>query len=210
MKNGRRPLESDSRSKNRCCKQWVAEQIKGRYGHGENAWRIWNPVPNTSSDLLVTSADCRKAVLLHITYSKTHPKDYPCTTSGWHDVDRADLEKTKADFWVFVTKPIQKGGKTTASDCDFIIIRPMDLLERLAKTCPDRQPFRLYLTHIGETVIDTRNIDALGDGQAKGDVPLGIQKAIQDTTSLRNYTQHLGNWALLEGALGHQRAPRKG
>lgn len=194
---------SDSHSKNRQGKRWVAEQIKNRYGQGENAWRVWNPVPNTTSELLVTSADCRKTVLLHIRYSRTYPKDFGCVTSGWHDVEREDLEKTKADFWVFVTKPSRKGGKAEAADCDFFIIKPADLLVRLEKTCPDKQPFRLYLTHIGATVIDIRNIDALGTGQSKGEIPLEVQKTMQDATSPRNYTQYLANWSLLEETLGN-------
>jgi hypothetical protein len=96
------------------------------------SWRVWMPSKDTGIDLLVTDSRNRMAVSLQVKFSKdfnaTHPhrSDFlkNIMASGWWTHQPEKIQKSKADFWVFVLPSF------LAQETSFIIIPPADLLRR--------------------------------------------------------------------------------
>ena len=85
-------------------------------------WNVWVPSKDTGIDILVTNASNQKAVSLQVKFSKDFN---PVQGSiGWWNHDSAKIQKSKADFWVFVL-PSFSDKKT-----NFIILPPGELLRR--------------------------------------------------------------------------------
>jgi len=82
----------------------VGAHIERTFPH----WNVWLPSKDTGVDLLVTDARNRKAVSLQVKFSK----DYGFSDSlllqsrliagGWWSLDAHKIQKSNADFWVFV------------------------------------------------------------------------------------------------------------
>jgi hypothetical protein len=83
----------------------VGEHIERKYPR----WNVWVPAKDTGIDLLVTDADNRKTVTLQVKLSK----DFNPTTgasleqdrllaTGWWTHDPKKIQKSNADFWIFV------------------------------------------------------------------------------------------------------------
>ncbi|MDZ7305064.1 MAG: hypothetical protein ONB44_23280 [candidate division KSB1 bacterium] len=106
----------------------VAEYIERTYPR----WEVWVPSKDAGVDLLVTSKKKRGMVALQVKFSKdfTPNSTSPLVQShfvacGWWTHDPNKIEKSRADFWIFVL-PSFVEKKT-----NFIILRPTELLRRL-------------------------------------------------------------------------------
>src|SRR3989304_4893957 len=95
-------------------------------------WNVWIPSKDTGIDLLVTDAQNSKAVSLQVKFSKdfnpTHGSllaQNHLLASGWWTHDMKKIQKSNADFWIFVL-PSFAEKKTS-----FIIMPPPELLRRL-------------------------------------------------------------------------------
>ena len=85
-------------------------------------WNVWIPSKDTGIDLLVTDANNQKTVSIQVKFSKDFS---PVQGSiGWWTHDPAKIQKSKADFWVFVL-PSFLDKKT-----NYIILPPGELLRR--------------------------------------------------------------------------------
>jgi len=104
----------------------VGTYIERTYQH----WNVWVPSKDSGVDLLVTDAKNRKAVSLQVKFSKdfsaTHrsPHIQKLLALGWWNHDPKKIEKSKADFWVFV---LPSFGKKEPS---FILLPPNELIRR--------------------------------------------------------------------------------
>jgi len=97
-------------------------------------WRVnlWVPSRDTGTDLLVTDSKNEKAVSLQVKFSRdflaTHMSSIfqdPLRACGWWSLNREKIAKSKADYWVFVLVGFERRST------DFVIIKPLELLNRL-------------------------------------------------------------------------------
>lgn len=105
----------------------VGDHIERAYPH----WNVWVPSKDTGIDLLVTDARSRNVVSLQVKFSKDF---VPANKSlliqrhllalGWWTHDPNKIQKSTADFWVFVLPSFVE--KQTS----FIILPPAELLRR--------------------------------------------------------------------------------
>ena len=111
----------------------VGEYLVGEYiEHTYPQWSVWIPSKDTGIDLLLSGPNNRKSVSLQIKFSKDfNPSDASpliqsrLLAAGWWTHDLEKIQKSKADFWVFVL-PSFVEKKTS-----FIILPPKELLRRL-------------------------------------------------------------------------------
>ncbi|MFC1451996.1 hypothetical protein ACFLSJ_01475 [Verrucomicrobiota bacterium] len=110
----------------------AGEYLAGAYiERTYSRWNVWVPSKDTGIDLLVTDAKNRKAVSIQVKFSKdfipTHGSlllQSRMLAGGWWTLDPTKIQKSNADFWVFVLPSfIEK-------DTSFIILPPAELLRR--------------------------------------------------------------------------------
>jgi len=110
----------------------VGEYLVGAYIERTfRHWKVWLPSKDTGVDLLVTDTRNRKAVSLQVKFSKDfNPTDRSVLlqsrllAAGWWSHDARKIQKSNADFWVFVLPSfIEK-------ETSFIILPPVELLRR--------------------------------------------------------------------------------
>ncbi len=94
-------------------------------------WNVWVPSKDTGVDLLVTGARNQKAVALQVKFSKdfnpTHGSlllQSRLLAAGWWTHDARKIQKSEADFWVFVLPSFVE------KETSFIILPPVELLRR--------------------------------------------------------------------------------
>jgi hypothetical protein len=93
-------------------------------------WNVWLPSKDTGVDLLVTGKRNQKAVSLQIKFSKDYSfNNSPLLQSrmlagGWWSLDARKIQKSNADFWVFVLPSF------VDKETSFIILSPDKLLRR--------------------------------------------------------------------------------
>jgi hypothetical protein len=94
-------------------------------------WNVWLPSKDTGIDILVTDGRNRKAVSLQVKFSKdftpTHGSLLLQTrmlAGGWWTHDPAKIQKSNADFWIFVLPSFVE------KETSFIILPPPELLRR--------------------------------------------------------------------------------
>jgi hypothetical protein len=94
-------------------------------------WNVWVPSKDTGVDLLVTDARNRKAVSVQVKFSKdfnpTHGSlllQSRLLAAGWWTHDALKIQKSNADFWVFVLPSFVE------KETSFIILPPAELLGR--------------------------------------------------------------------------------
>ncbi len=92
---------------------------------------VWLPSKDTGIDLLVTDTRNRKAVSLQVKFSKdfnpTHGSllvQNRLLAAGWWTHDPKRIQKSAADFWVFVLPSFVE------KETSFIILPPTELLRR--------------------------------------------------------------------------------
>ncbi len=111
----------------------VGELVAGDYI--ERKFRrvnVWVPTKDTGIDLLVSDAMNKKVVSLQVKFSRdflaTHMAavfQKPLRACGWWSLKRQKIEKSPADYWIFVLVGFARRST------DFVIIRPAELLRRL-------------------------------------------------------------------------------
>lgn len=154
---------------------------------------VWVPAKDTGVDLLISDAGNKRAVSLQVKFSRdylaTHMKDAIFHTelraSGWWTPTRQQIEKSSANYWVFVLAGFV--NKTT----DFIIIEPRELLRRLDgihQGKPDKFQCYFCVTN-GNRCWDTR-------GLKKSDVRSVAEARFKDKA--RDFTVYLNNWKPVE------------
>ncbi len=186
--NMKRRNKKSPREMNEDGKKLVSKRLREITGLGQDTLKIWTSATNGSSELLCTSADCQKTALLYVRFSRSYRKDFECKTSGWHSVTRKALEQTQADFWVFVCVPTR--GKPTPANCDYVIINPKVLSDRLQAIDPNGKTWHIYLTHCGDNIVDRRP-----------------RNSGNNDPTLKDYTEFLNNWKSVEEFLNRKTSP---
>ncbi len=94
-------------------------------------WNVWVPSKDTGVDLLVTDTRNRKTVSLQVKFSKdfnpTHGSlllQNRLLAAGWWTHDSSKIQKSNADFWVFVLPSFVE------KETSFIILPPAELFRR--------------------------------------------------------------------------------
>jgi hypothetical protein len=94
-------------------------------------WNVWVPSKDTGVDLLVTDTRNQKAVSLQVKFSKdfnpTHGSlllQSCLLAAGWWTHDSIKIQKSKADFWIFVLPSFVE------KETSFIILPPAELFRR--------------------------------------------------------------------------------
>ena len=103
----------------------VASEIEEKFP----GLRVWVPSKDTGVDLLVTSADHKKAVSLQVKFSKDflgrnvrNVISRGVKSGGWSSFKRDKIETSPADYWVLVLYQFQNRSY------DFVVIKPSRLL----------------------------------------------------------------------------------
>jgi len=109
----------------------AGEYLVGEYiERNFSRWNVWLPSKDTGVDFLVTDTRNRKAVSLQVKFSKDYPAhgslllQSRLLAAGWWSLDARKIQKSNADFWVFVLPSFVE--KQTS----FIILPPGELLRR--------------------------------------------------------------------------------
>ncbi len=105
---------------------------------------------------------------------------------GWWNLSSSKLKESEADFWVLVLRslPAKKNRKRGAN---YIIIKPAELLSKLAKTHEKRPSFLTYLW----TTHDGRCMDMRGLKKSYKIAMVNGNVTIPDS---RNYSKYLDKW----------------
>ncbi len=92
---------------------------------------VWVPIRDTGIDLLVSDGQNRLTVSLQVKFSKdftpTHGSlllQSRLLAAGWWSLDERKLQKSNADFWIFVLPSFVE------KETSFIILPPVELLRR--------------------------------------------------------------------------------
>lgn len=186
--NMKRRSKKSPREMNEDGKKLVSKRLREITGLGQDTLKIWTSATNGSSELLCTNADYQKTALLYVRFSRSYPNDFEYPTSGWHSVTRKALEQTQADFWVFVCVPTQ--GKPTPANCDYVIIKPKVLRDRLKEIDSNWKTWHIYLTRCGNHIVDRRPRNSGNNDPA-----------------LKDYTEFLNNWKSVEEFLNRKTSP---
>ena len=155
--------------------------------------RVWMPLKDAGIDLLITHGN---NPVHNSTIQVKGSRDYllkdeinlpdAVKACGWWNLSSSKLKESEADFWVLVLRslPAKKNRKRGAN---YIIIKPAELLSKLAKTYGKRRAFPTYLwtTHDGRCM-DMRGLRK-SDKIAMADGSMTIPDS-------RNYSKYLENW----------------
>lgn len=121
--------------------------------------RVWVPSIDDGIDLLLTSRDCRKTVFIQVKSSTSYELKTDIDASGWWKINADKLQKSKADFWVFVILPTGI-GKRKIDNPFFVIIQPKDLLKRLKAIHGIEDVYNIYFTVKRKTAIESRGVNS--------------------------------------------------
>lgn len=120
---------------------------------------VWLPSKDDGIDLLLTDKDHKKTASLQVKFSKdfnTHVKEHirpNIRGTGWWKLSKKGIEKSKADFWVFILYSFDKKSN------DFIIIEPKKLLKIFTNLNRQKEIIHCYITVTKEkAVFETRGI----------------------------------------------------
>ena len=148
---------------------------------------VWVPVRDTGIDLLVSDRANRDTVSLQVKFSKDflvthHGPEFQkeVRACGWWTINRAKLDKSAADQWVFVLQGF------ASRSTDFVVVPRLQLLRRLDKIHGRRDVFQVYLwTTEHNACWETRGLSRTQELQiAHGSF---VDKD-------RDFTQWLNNW----------------
>jgi hypothetical protein len=173
----------------------VGEYLVGAYIERTfPGWNVWFPSKDTGVDLLVTDTRNRKPVSLQIKFSKDYPEhgslllQSRLLAAGWWSLDARKIQKSNADFWVFVLPSFVE------KEPSFIILPPGELLRRY-KDIPAiaQQRIDSYLR-----VTKTKRCWE-ARGLTKGDMELVALDRFTDKK--RDFTVFLNAWNQIEARL---------
>jgi hypothetical protein len=157
-------------------------------------FNIWLPSKDTGIDLLVTNKSNTKTVSLQVKFSKdfstTHTKEIfrpNIKGTGWWTLDRSKIEKSNADYWVFILYSLERKIH------DFIIIKPGKLLTIFKNNNRNENRIHCYITTtIFNTVFETR-------GLSSKDMELLCSNKL--TSPKRDLKVYLNNWGAIAKTL---------
>lgn len=151
-------------------------------------WNVWVPSKDTGIDLLVTDSRNRKAVSLQVKFSKdfnpTHKSilvQNKLMALGWWTHQDQKIQKSKADFWVFVLPSFIE------HETSFIIIPPNDLLRR----------FRAIHGRAGKRIQSYISVTKTGRCWETRGLPKADQEHIaydRFSSESRDFTRFLNAW----------------
>jgi len=127
---------------------------------------VWIPSKDTGTDFLVTNKkDSSKSVTLQVKMSRDYKPAYAknefdrkLIAGGWINLSHMKIEKSPADYWVFILVSHERKMKPI-----YIIIPREELLERLVKIHGKSENYKFY-----PWVLDT-GIALEGRGLLKSD-----------------------------------------
>ena len=158
----------------------VADYIERKFGKSHGV-RVWVPSKDDGIDLLVTDQWCRKSVSFQVKYSKSYDCEREFDATGWWQLKREKIKRSKADYWIFVVPEFC--GKRKVSSCYFVILTPDELIKRLSNIHGDEKVYNVYLTIKDRVVIETR--DANVDER---------NQQFEKPTGYRNFSRFLNKW----------------
>ena len=149
---------------------------------------VWLPSKDTGVDLLVSNNNNKMTVSLQVKYSKDFlAADMKYETfheglraCGWWTPTRQQIEKSRAEYWVFVLDRFANRGR------DFIIIKPDDLLKRLDAIHGKAAKHQSYLW------VTQKGMCWEARGLKRPDKLLIAEKTFKHDD--RDFTAHLNNW----------------
>jgi len=106
---------------------------------------LWIPSKDDGIDFLVTDANNKRTVSLQVKYSRdyseTNDSEFKSQlkATGWWKLSRDKIAKSRADYWVFVLKGFEMKA------ADFILISPLELLQRLERIHAAGNTIQSYL-----------------------------------------------------------------
>jgi hypothetical protein len=158
-------------------------------------WRIWIPAKDTGVDLLLTDSRKRKMVSLQVKFSKDfNPTNRPdliqnkLRATGWWTHQPQKIQKSEADFWVFVLPSFMEGQTS------FIIIPPSELFRR----------FQAIHGRIGKTIHSFLSVTKTNRCWEVRDLPREDQELLvfdRFSDKPRNFTEYLNAWQQIERRL---------
>ena len=172
----------------------AGEYLVGEYleSHFKNL-RLWLPSKDTGIDILATDKQCQRNLSIQVKFSKDYSAltertevDKNLKTGGWWTFQRDKIANSSADYWVLVLYQIS--GKK----CDFIVIKPTDLVKKYDQIFGVRDRISSYLTVSNQKPPKSWEIRSLKKQDRI--------KISQDSfnSPARNFDKYLNNWAAFE------------
>ena len=160
-------------------------------------WNVWTPAKDTGIDLLVTDSSNRKTVSLQVKFSKDFNPTHSTTidkdrllAAGWWTHDLKKIEKSAAEFWVFVLPSFVE------KEISYIILPPDELFRRF-KTIHGKAKNRIhsyFRVTKGGTKTNKRCWEARGLSRADQEA-LAFGSFSDDN---RDFTEFLDAWEQIE------------
>jgi hypothetical protein len=155
---------------------------------------VWVPSRDTGIDLLVTDTENKRTVSLQVKFGKdwlvthmTREFQTPLRACGWWTINQGKLQKSQADFWVFVL--IGFAARTK----DFVIVPTEELRKRLKSIHGSNKMIQSYLwVTNSERCWETRGL--------RRSEQLRIANGSYQQKP-RDFTKWLNNWSPLEKRL---------
>jgi len=172
----------------------LGSSIEGKFKN----LNVWVPTKDTGIDLLVSDAANKTTISYQVKFSKdflvTHMSDIfqsGLEACGWWTLNREKIRKSKADFWAFVLQAFNRRTQ------HYIVIRPADLLERLASIHGSPKTLQTYFW------VTRRNKCWETRGLKRSDQVLVANDAFKD--EVRDFSAYLNRWTELERLNGKKR-----
>lgn len=157
---------------------------------------IWIPSRDTGIDLLVSDRKNRRSISIQVKFSKdylvTHKKpefQEHLRAIGWWAIKTAKLQKSKADFWVFVLLGFDRSK-------DFVVVPKPDLLRRLRALHGSGNLCQIYLSA-------RKNVEECWETRPSARSPLSQSDELRIAQGtyrpqLRNFSKRLNAWKPIE------------
>jgi hypothetical protein len=113
----------------------AGEYLAGSYieRHFKNRFNVWIPSKDTGIDLLVSDCQNRRTASLQVKFGKDFLPEMaselrgPLRAVSWFAINRDKLRASKADFWVFVLRGLERRSP------DFVIVPTAEFQRRLRR-----------------------------------------------------------------------------
>ncbi len=154
---------------------------------------VWIPSKDTGIDLLVTNRTNSKTVSLQVKLSRDYRSyhgsdefESTLTVGGWFSLNHLKIEKSTADYWVFILVSHDKKMKPR-----HIVISPKDLLKKLIDVHKksSRYNFYLWLRDQDRLALDGRSL-------SRYDKKLLLEGSFN--LGSRDYSRYIENWLPLK------------
>ncbi len=174
----------------------AGEYLVGLHVQKSLKLNAWIPAKDTGIDLLVTDSDNLHAVSLQVKYGKDFLPEKKAELRSslrcvsWFALNRAKLEESKADFWVFVLQGFK------SDEPDFVVV-PTAKLQRSMTT--------IHGSDSGKLQIYLCSTEASKCWETRG-LGLNVERQIAGGTYEdpdRDFTEYLNEngWATVENRL---------